>query len=148
MAAKKKTAKSSRTKISKSTQKKRAGKKSAGKKASLRRSSRRTARKQTPRKTRAKAPKRRIRERDQVENRLATPSMSELFSGSQAGDLQGISRRPAADSESVDELLEEGNTFEAGVVNGVEEAGEGEPREVHTHEVPEDDVPSEYLDED
>jgi hypothetical protein len=44
--------------------------------------------------------------------------------------------------------LEEGNAFEAGVVRGVEEAGNREEGEVHTHEVPEDDVPGEYLDED
>jgi hypothetical protein len=53
----------------------------------------------------------------------------------------------SADSESVDELVEEGNAFEAGVVAGVEEAGDRGEREVRTHEVPEDDVPSEYLDE-
>jgi hypothetical protein len=45
-------------------------------------------------------------------------------------------------------VLEEGNTLEAGVVAGVEEAGDSEGREVHTHEVPEDDVPDEYLDKD
>lgn len=66
----------------------------------------------------------------------------------QSGGLQGISRAEDADSESVDELLEEGNTFEAGAVAGVEEADENEEREVHTHEVPEDDVPEEYLDDD
>lgn len=69
-------------------------------------------------------------------------------SGAQSGDLQGISRRERADSESVDELLEEGNAFEAGVVSGVEEADDSDTREVHTHEVPEDDVPEEYLDKD
>jgi hypothetical protein len=66
----------------------------------------------------------------------------------ESGDLQGLSDRERADSESVDELLEEGNAFEAGVVQGVEEADESEGREVHTREVPEDDVPEEYLDED
>lgn len=65
-----------------------------------------------------------------------------------SGDLQGISDRESADSESVDELLEEGNSFEAGVVSGVEESGDEETEEVHTREFPEDDVPSEYLDED
>jgi hypothetical protein len=45
-------------------------------------------------------------------------------------------------------LLEEGNAFEAGVVSGVERAGERGEKEVHTHEVPEDDVPDEYLDKD
>jgi hypothetical protein len=34
-------------------------------------------------------------------------------SGQQSGDLQGLSDVQGADSESVDELLEEGNAFEA-----------------------------------
>src|SRR5580693_7775229 len=33
-------------------------------------------------------------------------------SGGQSGDLQGLSNSAGADSESVDELLEEGNAFE------------------------------------
>jgi hypothetical protein len=69
-------------------------------------------------------------------------------SGGQSGDLQGLSDVEAADSESVDELIEEGNAFEAGIVTGVEEAGRRGTKEVTTREVPEDDVPAEYLDED
>ncbi|HSZ63550.1 MAG TPA: hypothetical protein VK828_17255 [Terriglobales bacterium] len=69
-------------------------------------------------------------------------------SGEEAGDLQGLSNVESADSESVDELVEEGSAFEAGVISGVEEAGDQDEREVRTHEVPEDDVPGEYLDED
>jgi hypothetical protein len=46
----------------------------------------------------------------------------------------------------VDELVEEGNTFEAGAVAGVEEADNADEKEVHTREVIEDDVPEEYLD--
>lgn len=65
--------------------------------------------------------------------------------GGQSGDLQGLSNLEGADSESVVELLEEGNAFEASVVAGVENAG-NEPSEVNTHEVLEDDVPREYLD--
>jgi hypothetical protein len=68
-------------------------------------------------------------------------------SGGQSGDLQGLSNRGRADSESVDELLEEGNAFEAEAVKGVEDAGDREEGEVRTHEVPEDDVPDEYDDE-
>ena len=34
------------------------------------------------------------------------------------------------------------------MVKGVEDAGDHDEAEVHTHEVLEDDVPSEYLDED
>jgi len=69
-------------------------------------------------------------------------------SAGQSGSLQGLSNRAEADSESVDELVEEGNAFEAGIVSGVEEADGEDEREVHTREVPEDDVPGEYLDED
>ena len=69
-------------------------------------------------------------------------------SGGQSGDLQGLSNAGRANSESVDELLEEGNSFEAEVVKGVEDAGDADEGEVHTHEVPEDDVPGEYLDKD
>jgi hypothetical protein len=56
-------------------------------------------------------------------------------SGHQAGDLQGLSRIESADSESVAELLEEGKTFEAEAVAGVE-AADVDEREVQTHEVP------------
>jgi hypothetical protein len=66
----------------------------------------------------------------------------------QSEDLRGVSRAERADSESGDELLDEGNTFEAGVVSGVEEADSADEREVHTREFPEDDVPEEYLDKD
>jgi len=69
-------------------------------------------------------------------------------SGELSGDLQGLSRRESADSESVDELLEEGNAFEADAVLGVEEADLADGKEVRTREVPEDDVPEEYLDQD
>jgi hypothetical protein len=81
----------------------------------------------------------------------SVPAFSRQRAGSQSGelsgDLQGLSNREAADSESVDELLEEGNAFEADAVSGVESADDADEQEVHTHEVPEDDVPGEYLDE-
>lgn len=67
-------------------------------------------------------------------------------SGEQSGDLQGLSHVQGADSESVDELLEEGNAFEADVVKGVEDAGDADEGEVRTHVVPPDDVPGEYQD--
>ena len=69
-------------------------------------------------------------------------------SAGQSGDLQGLSRVEDVDSESVNELIEEGNAFEADVVQGVTDAGNADEEEVHTHEVPEDDVPGEYLDKD
>jgi hypothetical protein len=78
---------------------------------------------------------------------FATLGMRSRSAG-QSGDLQGLSDVQSADSESVDELIEEGNAFEADVVAGVEDAEDADQREVHTHEVPEDDVPGEYLDKD
>jgi len=68
-------------------------------------------------------------------------------SAGQSGDLQGISNVESADSESVDELLEEGNAFEATLIKGIQDAPDPDESEVTTHEVPEDDVPAEYDDE-
>ena len=67
-------------------------------------------------------------------------------SGEKSGDLQGLSNIQGADSESVDELLEEGNAFEAEVVKGVEDAEGADEGEVRTHQVPRDHVPGEHLD--
>jgi hypothetical protein len=58
-----------------------------------------------------------------------------------------LSNVASADSESVEELEEEGQAFEAEAVRGVEEAPDPDVAEVTTHEVPEDDVPREYDDE-
>jgi hypothetical protein len=69
-------------------------------------------------------------------------------SGGQSGDTQGLSRREHSDSESVEELMEEGQYLEAEAVGGVEDAPDADEGEVRTHEVPEDDVPEEYLDKD
>ncbi len=48
----------------------------------------------------------------------------------------------SVDSESADELLEEGQAFEA------EDAPDADQGPVKTREVPEDDVPEEYQDKD
>jgi hypothetical protein len=107
----------------------------------------------------AGAPKKQIREKSQSVETVAFAVDEELLlrneylareglgarSGQQSGDLQGLSNVQAADSESVDELLEEGNAFEAEVVKGVEEAGDADASEVRTHEVPQDGVPGKYL---
>src|SRR5215471_4195430 len=68
--------------------------------------------------------------------------------GGQAGDTEGLSRAEIADSESVEELIEEGQAFEAGVVSGVEDAPDADQGGVRTREVPEEDVPEEYRDRD
>jgi len=66
-------------------------------------------------------------------------------SAGQSGDTQGLSEDEGGDSESVVELLEEGQAFEAEAVGGVEDAADADVAEVHTKQFPEDDVPLEYL---
>jgi N utilization substance protein A len=65
-------------------------------------------------------------------------------SAGQSGDLQGISDVADADSESVKELIEQGNAFEADAIDGVQSAKDPDVAEVTTRQVPEDDVPEEY----
>jgi hypothetical protein len=69
-------------------------------------------------------------------------------SGGQSGDTQGLSDVAEAGSESVEELIEEGQFFEAEAVSGVENAPDADVAEVHTRQVSEDDVPLEYLEDD
>ena len=66
-------------------------------------------------------------------------------SGGQSGDTQGLSDIAEAGSESVEELLEEGQSFEAEAIGGLQDAPDPDVAEVHTKQVPEDDVPSEYV---
>ena len=66
-------------------------------------------------------------------------------SAGQSGDTQGLSEIAEAGSESVEELIEEGQFFEAEAISGVENAPDPDVSEVHTKQVSEDDVPSEYL---
>jgi hypothetical protein len=89
-------------------------------------------------KARAKKPKR-AKPRLRGPNSLETPSAPAgkglgPGSGGQSGDIQGISRAEDADSESVEELAEEGQAYEAEVVSGVEDALDPDQGEVHTHE--------------
>ena len=94
----------------------------------------------------AAALKKQVRAKSQSVDTVAfSPEGSGARSG-QSGDLQALSNVQGADPESVDELLEEENAFEADVVSGGEDAGGADEREVRTHELPEDDVPEEYLD--
>ncbi|MFZ0980948.1 MAG: hypothetical protein WAN23_16205 [Candidatus Acidiferrales bacterium] len=61
----------------------------------------------------------------------------------QSGDLQGLSRAIDVDSESVEELVEEGQAFEADAISGVENAPDADQGEVRVHERPEDELPLE-----
>ncbi|HWZ33800.1 MAG TPA: hypothetical protein VNX18_20815 [Bryobacteraceae bacterium] len=69
-------------------------------------------------------------------------------SAGQSGDTQGLSDVAEAGPESVEELVEEGQFFEAEVTSGVEDAPDADVAEVHTKQLPEDDVPDEYLERD
>ncbi|MGH9683497.1 MAG: hypothetical protein ACRD4S_07795 [Candidatus Acidiferrales bacterium] len=60
-------------------------------------------------------------------------------SGGQSGDTQGLSEMEDVDSESVEELLEEGQALEAEVVSGVENAPDADESEVHVRDRPGDE---------
>jgi len=114
--------------------KKLAKKKAAPKKAEVK--TKAGGKKTTAGKT-AVALKRQVREKSQSVGTVAFALEGRgARSGEQSGDLQGLSNVEREDSESVDELLEEGNAFEADVVKGVEDAEDADEGEVRTHEVP------------
>jgi hypothetical protein len=135
--------------------KKKAGNKKAADKAKLaskskvaKKSRAKNFKKKPVRKTKSSAKKKPPRGKRQVIDTVAfEPKGLGARSGGQSGDLQGLTNREGANSESVDELLEEGNSFEAEVVKGVEDALDADEGEVRTHEIPEDDVPEEYREE-
>ena len=66
----------------------------------------------------------------------------------QSGDLQGLNDDESSESESVQELIEEGQYYEAEVLSGFENAPTADVSEVRTKQVPENDVPLEYQQED
>jgi hypothetical protein len=149
---KKKQSKSkTQTKAAKAGARKRlAGRKSAqSAKLSRKRSSKRKVSKAGAAKARTAKKKKRIHgKHEEISSVNFEPKGLGARSGGQSGDLQGLSNIGRADSESVDELLEEGNAFEAEIVKGVEDVSDADESEVRTHEVPEDDVPEEYLEKD
>ena len=96
-----------------------------------------------------KALKHRVREKAERVGVLAYENTGlGARTGGQAGDTQGLSGVAETDSESVKELLEEGQSFEAEVLEGVENVPDADQGEIRTREIPEDDVPGEYLDKD
>ena len=54
-------------------------------------------------------------------------------SAGQSGDLQNLSILEDANNESVEELADEDQAFEAAIVEGVEDAANHPERPVHTH---------------
>ncbi len=57
-------------------------------------------------------------------------------SGGQSGDVTGLDEEPEASSDSVEDLVESGQYYEAEVVEGVEDAPLADEAEVTTHERP------------
>jgi hypothetical protein len=147
----KKTSSRKNKPVKKALRNKLAKKNASGKKAAARKKAVATTaasgKKKSSGKTNDVAPKRPPVEARKLDSETRNSRARSTRAESQSGDLQGLSDVEAANSESVDELLEEGNSFEADVVSGVERAGDN-IEEVRTHEVPEDDVPEEYLDKD
>jgi hypothetical protein len=158
MATKKKTKKVAKKKSAKATRgsskrvnKKTAAKKSAAPKKRLTakpatKSAKKPSSSSSRKPPKAAAPARRGKQ-ENIETVTFEPKGLGPRSGGQSGDLQGLSNRAGADSESVDELLEEGNAFEAEVVKGVEDVPDADEGEVRTRQFPVDDVPTEYDDE-
>ena len=67
---------------------------------------------------------------ESVDQLAFSPEGGGSRSGGQSGDLQGLSRLEAADWESVDQLIQEGNAFEADLVAVVERADNTDEQEV------------------
>ncbi len=82
-----------------------------------------------------KSNERRDREAELVEFE-PDPGQPASEGAGQSGDTQGLPGESEAAPESVEELAEEDQAFEAGVVEGVEEAGDHPGRPVRSHEDP------------
>ena len=143
MAAKKKAKKkpsAKKTQVVKRAKKKSPKKKPSQVKPAVKRATKPAARMKS-------VPKKQVRtKRQTLDSELSRVGRVRTAAGD--ADSQGLSDVESADSESVGELIDEGNTFEAGVVSGVERADDADEKEVRTREFPEDDVPEEYLDKD
>jgi hypothetical protein len=103
------------------------------------------------RKKLAKAKKSAARKRSGRPTTIVEKSTAQIRQGvglsetaGQSGDIQGLSDVEDVDSESVRELAEAGQDYEAEIVDAIENAPDPDVSEVKTREVPEDDVPEEY----
>ena len=149
--AQKKTGKQTRTKAKRKTAVKATATKRA-KQSSGRKVTRKTARPKPKKKRSTASRSKEVRspEPSTLNGRTfaaRTRSTRGGISAGQAGDIQAVSRKALADSESVEELLEEGQAREAAAISGVEDAPDPDEAELHTREVLADDVPEEYTDE-
>ena len=69
-----------------------------------------------------------LNEQDETSGQLGPDS------GGQSGDTQGLSQIADAADESVEELADTGQAYEAEVIEGVESAADHPEEPVHTHE--------------
>ena len=68
-------------------------------------------------------------------------------SAGQSGDTQGLPEREDVENESVRELVEEGQYYEASLVDAVENAPPADAGVMRPRRRREDDVPPEYADQ-
>jgi hypothetical protein len=80
-----------------------------------------------------KANERRDREAELVEFNADLEQVDSESAG-QSGDTQGLASDGEAANQSVKELVEDEQAYEAGVVDGVEDAGNHPERPVRSHE--------------
>jgi len=78
--------------------------------------------------------------------RKQPPPETGAAAAGQSGDLQGLSGREESENESVRELIEEGQFYEASLVDGVENAPPADAGPLRVHRRPEDDLRPEYTD--
>jgi hypothetical protein len=81
-----------------------------------------------------RSPERRTDDQAQLDELGTDPGQVGLDSAGQSGDTQRLSAVEGANEESVEELEETDQNFEAAVVEGVEDAADHPERPVHTHE--------------
>jgi len=70
----------------------------------------------------------------QMDERGDDPGQVGSDSGGQSGDTQGLSQVADAADESVEELADTGQGYEAGVIEGVEDAADHPEKPAHTRE--------------
>jgi hypothetical protein len=91
------------------------------------------ARRRPSRASRVRRAKRRLRGPGSVEPPvLPGPSGLGAMAAGQSGDIEGLPQGESVDSESVQELTEEGQDYEAEVVAGVEQARDPDQARVQT----------------
>jgi hypothetical protein len=79
--------------------------------------------------------KRKVREDEaQIEKNGSDLRQADTDSAGQSGDAQGLSQVADVDEESVGELAETDQPYEAEAVEGIEDAGDHPERPVRSHE--------------